>query len=113
MIAAQGAVIALLVLVPQVAAAQTVQDIISMIGRVLNALMPLAIGIALLVFMWGIVRFMASAGNERAREVGRNFMFWGVIGLFLMVSVWGIVEILSGVFGADIGGEVEPPFLDI
>lgn len=61
------------------------------IGRLVQILTVLMAGIALLVFFWGLVKFITKAGDEAALEEGRRLMLWGVIALFVMVSVWGII----------------------
>ena len=64
----------------------------------INQIVPLLIGVALLIFFWGIVRYIAS-GGEDGKGKGRSLMLWGVIALFVMVSVFGILQILKGTFG--------------
>ena len=44
--------------------------------------------IALLAFFWGLVKFIAGAGNEDKRTEGKQVMLWGIISLFvLFVSI--------------------------
>ncbi len=57
-------------------------------------LIPLLVGVALLVFFWGLVKFIYKAGSETAHEEAKNIMVWGIVGLFVMVSIWGIVSFL-------------------
>jgi hypothetical protein len=57
-------------------------------------LVPIVIGLALLVFLWGVLRYLFSK-DDTAKGEARNFMMWGIVALFVMVSVWGIVTILS------------------
>ncbi len=64
-----------------------------------NILIPIIMGIALLVFLFGILKFISKGDDETARAQGRQFMFWGIIGLTVMVSVWGLVQILAGSLG--------------
>jgi hypothetical protein len=64
----------------------------------INNLVPVVIGLTLLVFLWGLAKFILAAGDEKKIEDGKNLMLWGVIGLFVMTSVWGIVNIVYGSF---------------
>jgi len=51
---------------------------------------------AMLVFFWGLVKFIARVGgDEKAVEEGKNFMVWGLISLFVMVTVWGLVKFIG------------------
>lgn len=65
---------------------------------VMNRIVPVLIGIALIIFFWGIIRYIAS-GGEDAKVKGRSLMLWGVVALFFMVSVFGIVQLLLNTFG--------------
>jgi hypothetical protein len=66
---------------------------------VVNFLIPLMIAIAVLVFFWGLVKYIANASDEAAKESGRALMIWGMIGLFVMVAFWGIIGFVQESFG--------------
>ena len=83
-------------------AATTVVQLIEDFRFLINLIIGLLFGIALLVFVWGVVRFIASAGDEKARTEGKNFMTWGIIGLVIMASVWGLTGAIISYF--KIGG---------
>lgn len=61
-------------------------------------LIPLLFSIAILVFVYGIVKFVGSEESAE-KEGGREFMMWGIIGIAVMFSIWGIVKILGTTFG--------------
>ena len=65
---------------------------------VLSPAAYLLIGLAVVFFLVGVVKFMFSAGDVEKRKEGRTMMIYGIIGLFVMVSVWGLVGILTGTF---------------
>ncbi|HEY4518560.1 MAG TPA: hypothetical protein VJG48_02985 [Candidatus Paceibacterota bacterium] len=89
---------AILVL-PLGASAKTITDIIKTdLTGWLNDLVVLVVGVAVLVFIWGLVVFIAKSGDETARAEGKQKMIWGIIALFVMVSVWGIVRLISESF---------------
>lgn len=70
------------------------------IGGILRPLVPFLIGLAVVVFIYGVIILMFSEGGEK-KEEGKQFMFWGIIGIFVMVSVWGLVAIVSNTFNLD------------
>ncbi|MEI6478778.1 MAG: hypothetical protein WCO18_00650 [bacterium] len=74
-----------------------------------SSVIPLIIGFGVLLFMIGIVRYVASGDNEEQREASRNTMIYGIITIFVMVSVWGFVKILSTTFGFDYSMPSLPP----
>jgi hypothetical protein len=60
--------------------------------------------IATIVFFWGIIRYIASGGDEKAKLNARHLISWGIIGLTLMVAAWGIVQILIQFLDIPIAG---------
>ena len=69
------------------------------IGKLVNALIPIAIGFAILFFFYGLAKYILNAGDEEKKKEGRSIMIWGVIALFVMVSIWGIINVLADTFG--------------
>jgi len=63
------------------------------------SLWPLLISMAVIVFVIGVVKYIAGADEESKRTEGRNFMIYGLVALFVMVSVWGLVGVIQGTFG--------------
>lgn len=59
-----------------------------------NSIIPFIIGLGVLIFLIGVVQYVASGDNEEKREASRNMMIYGIIAIFVMVSVWGFVNIL-------------------
>ncbi|MFY9462832.1 MAG: hypothetical protein WAP52_01460, partial [Candidatus Sungiibacteriota bacterium] len=57
--------------------------IISMIGLV-KLTAQLVWLIALVVFGWGIVRLIASAGNQEELKKAKGIIWWGIIGMFVL-----------------------------
>ena len=61
-------------------------------GRLVDNLIGVVTAIGLLVFFWGLVKFIFHiGGDEKAVDEGKRIMKWGLLALFVMVSVWGIV----------------------
>lgn len=81
---------------PLVASAQvtSLQSFLIFVGSIINTLIPIAIGIALLVFFWGLIAYI-----YRRKSNDRATMITGLVGLFIMVSVWGIIRIAQNTFG--------------
>lgn len=66
--------------------------------QIINPLIAVLVGVALLVFIWGIIEFIAKSGNEEALNTGKKHMLWGIVGFAIMIGVWGIVRILQSLF---------------
>ena len=67
--------------------------------RLMVLVVPILIGLAVIVFLWGVFMFVFNAGDEGKRAEGRSFMIWGIVGLVVMVSVWGLVAFVQNTFG--------------
>ena len=93
-------------LVPVVASAalDELEQLSTDIGDIVNTLIPIVFAIALLVFFWGLVRYIF--GAEHDKEKAKKTMLWGVIALFVMASIWGLVTFLGENLG--IGQDVAP-----
>lgn len=63
------------------------------------AIIPLIFTLAFLYFLWGMVKYIRGAANEKEKEESKKFILWGIIGLTVMVSIWGIVKIVTTTFG--------------
>ncbi|MDO8471266.1 MAG: hypothetical protein Q7S49_01515 [bacterium] len=69
-----------------------VKDLIRAVGGLINPLIAILVGVALLAFFWGLAKFIFHVGgDEKAVDDGKRIMKWGLVALFVMVSVWGIV----------------------
>ena len=55
---------------------------------------PDLILVALVVFLSGVVKYVASGDNEESRQAGRQVMIYGIIVFFVMISTWGIVGLI-------------------
>src|SRR3989344_1309683 len=101
-----------LALVPAFAFAQTlgnVETFVRSIGRLVDLALPIVVGIALLAFFWGLVKFIFSQGDETAKADAKKIMLWGLIALFVMISVWGLVRFIGTALGVSQGDTIVVP----
>ncbi|PIQ68530.1 MAG: hypothetical protein COV91_03690 [Candidatus Taylorbacteria bacterium CG11_big_fil_rev_8_21_14_0_20_46_11] len=71
-------------------------DLLNNISKFLiNPMIFTLFSIAFVVFIWGLVQFVANLNNEEARSTGGKHMIWGLIGMAIMVSVNGIIGIID------------------
>lgn len=103
------AMILLIGAMPQDAYAQSVQNIIYEVGRAIDFLLPVAVSLALLTFIWGLIKYLWRLDNEEARKQGKSLMTYGILALFVMVSIWGIVIFIGRSIGIYQGGSIQPP----
>ncbi len=59
-----------------------------------TAIIPLIFGVALVSFLFGMVRYyFLNGANAEDKEKARSFMLWGLLGMVLLFSVWGLISI--------------------
>ena len=85
-----------------------VNNILDDVEIFIDRIIGLLFAVATLVFLWGIVVFIASAGDEKERSRGKYLMTWGIIGLAVMAVAWGLAGILVNYLGPVAEPEVIP-----
>ena len=69
----------------------------------LNPFIILLFTIALLVFFWGLFKFIGNMDSPEEREKGRKNILYGLLGMLIMISVYGIIYVILNTF------QVPPP----
>lgn len=101
----------LLLTTPMIAAAQLMETdlLVNNFGVILNMLLWVFATLALLVFFWGIIKYIASAGNAEKASEGKSIMIYGAIALFVLFSIFGIIQFLRGEFLISQQGSLSNP----
>lgn len=79
---------------------KTATQLLGDITGIIQAIIPILIGAALLVFLWGVLKYLFSK-DAKSKTEGTTFILWGIISLFVMVALWGLVNILQSSFLGD------------
>lgn len=66
---------------------------------IINPLIILLFALAVVYFVYGLVRYLLSPDNEEIRKSSKSHMLWGIIGMFIMVSVFGIMSLILNTVG--------------
>jgi len=72
-----------------------VSNLINAFGQIVGALVPILVTLALVVFLWGLVRYLWGGGSEPDIEGAKQLIKWGLITLFVVVSIWGIIALMQ------------------
>lgn len=99
------------VALPLIASAKSLLDTLALANVFLNAAIGLFITLAIVVFFWGLIKYLVNAGEEKS--AGLTIMFYGVIAIFVMVSIWGIVRLLQNTFGVTSTDPIIPKGIQI
>ncbi len=78
-------------------------------GSIVQSLVVIMASVALLVFFWGLVKYIASAGDAAKAKEGKSIMTYGVIALFVLFFIWGILFFIRDAFGINPTGTITPP----
>ena len=100
---------ALVLSLPAIASAADLLSTLVLVNRFLNGLIGVIITIAIIVFFWGLVRYLTDVGEQK--HAGLIMMFYGLIAIFVMVSIWGIIHLLQGTFGVTSNTAIIPATL--
>ena len=73
------------------------QQMANGLAGIVSTLIPVAFGLAILFFFWGLATYII--GKDQDKEVAKKRMLWGVIAIFIMASIWGIVNFIGSSFG--------------
>ena len=88
----------------------TISDLTTLISfltcTIMNALIPLLMSLAVVGFVYGIIKYFLNPNNEEGKKKGKDFMLWGLIAMFVIVTFWGIVRLFTATFG--VGNPVIP-----
>lgn len=93
----------------------TFASIVAGLMELINtSIIPVIMGLAVVLFLWGVADWMLHLDNEQKRQEAKRFMLYGIVVLFVMFSVFGIIEIVQRTFlDGGVGGGVpqeETPF---
>ena len=83
---------------PVSASAATIPIIIGSIEQTLDDIIWLLFILATVIFLWGVVQLIASAGDEAKRKKAKAILTWGIVGLAVMTAAWGVTTILVTYF---------------
>ena len=82
------------------------RNLLDSIGSLVSIAIPILIGIAMVVLIWGIIKYIFKGDVES----GRSTIIAGVVGLFVIVSIWGIVRFAQdALLGGSPSSEIKAP----
>ena len=80
----------------------SVDSFVSNVNRlIINPLIILLFGLAVVYFLYGIFEFISNGENEEKKTTGKNHMIWGIIGIVIMMGVFTILNIIMRTFNIE------------
>lgn len=93
------------------AALTTLQGTIDEIKGIINSLIPMFAGLAVVIFLWGVVKYITAAGDPEKLKSAKGYLIYGLVGLFVFIAMWGIINFVAGLIGVTPGGAGTVPTL--
>jgi len=72
----------------------TIQQILTKAGGLVQQVVALLVGVAVLLILWGILKYISKGGDAEQVKEARRFITFGIVGLFVMVSIWALVYVI-------------------
>ena len=66
---------------------------------IINPIILLGFMVALIIFFFGVAKFLYSPGEDKSREDGKRAIMYGVVGMFIMFSVFGLIHLVLNTLG--------------
>lgn len=76
----------------------TLKTLVDMFLTLIGTFIPVLAGFALLLFLWGGVKYIYNSSETKGKTEGKEAMIWGIIALFVLFSIWGILSLLQTSF---------------
>lgn len=99
-------------LVPLVSMAAKFGNITSLLTELLGVfdiILLVIFGIAVIVFSWGIVKYITAAGDATKIKEARSFILWGLVGITILVVIYGLVQFIEQALELPSGEGITPP----
>ncbi len=94
---------------PAYAGNQNVFTLLSTGQSLLNLLIRVLVGLAIVIIIWGVIQFIiaGSSGSEEAQKKAKGTILYGILGLFVITTIWGLVAIVRRTLGTGTPGSAD------
>lgn len=73
-------------------------DFTELVTNFLGWLLGIAGALALLMFVWGGILYVTSAGDEQKAAKGKRIVTWTIIGLIVILMSYSIIVLIEDIF---------------
>ncbi len=83
-------------------ASESLDQFIGKVNKfIINPLILLLFGLALIYFLYGVFEFLSNLDNEEKKTTGKSHMIWGIVGITIMMGVFTIMNIILNTLNID------------
>ncbi len=68
---------------------------IATITKFINQTIYVIIGVAVLIFVFGLLKYIRAGGDSDTIKEARDSIIMGIVIIFVMTCVWGLVRVIS------------------
>lgn len=73
----------------------TIDSLLAKIKITLNLVIGILFVLITIYFIWGVIQYVTSGGDDEKLGKGRKHMLYGIIGLAIVSAAWGLAKILA------------------
>ena len=70
----------------------------SLNNHIVNPIIILLFGLAVVYFLYGVFEFISNQENEEKKTTGKSHMIWGIVGIVIMMGVFTILNMIINTF---------------
>lgn len=74
---------------------ENLRDLIRVAVDTINLMVPLMFGLALVGFMWSIIKYLYAGGNPEKLKEARNYIIFSIVAIAVMMSVWSLALLVK------------------
>lgn len=74
------------------------EDLLKVFAHYMDIGLQLLMGLAVLSFVWYIVKFFIRPSSDERKEA-KQYVMWSILGFFIIISFWSFVRILGSSLG--------------
>lgn len=74
--------------------------LVNILAFINKTVVPVLMAVALLCFLWNIVRYFIIGGsNEESQVKAKSLAIWGITAFVIITALWGIVNVFISTLG--------------
>lgn len=82
-------------------ASEGVDSLLNAVNKVvINPIIIFIFSLGVVLFLFGIVKYLLNPSDENIVKESKNHMLWGLLGMLIMISVFGIMNLIIKSIGA-------------
>lgn len=81
------------------AQAPTVLEIFNNLRTLFGYALVIIFSIAALYFLFGVMQYIFSAGDETTQKKAKQHILYGIVGMAIMVAFWALILVITNYFG--------------